>query len=91
MPRRMIDVLTDEERVLSARVRVLRQAARQLEGEVDRLSQRRVELEGVLDDLIMAESKYQKLREGHFPIFDENPGSPKKGHVTIRESLGFKD
>ena len=77
MPRRMIDVLTDEERVLSARVRSLRQAARQLEDDVDRLSQRRLELEGVVDSLIMAESKYNKeMRKNQFPVFDGDPGPP---------------
>ena len=90
MPR-LIDVLTDKERTLSTKVRGLRQAARQLEGEVDRLSQRRLELEGVLDDLTMAEAKYQKMRENQFPVFDEDIGPPNRGYASTRKALGIKD
>ncbi len=73
MPR-LIDVLTDEERTLPTKVRGLRRSARELEGDVDRLSQRRVELEGLLDSLIKEEANYHKLRENQFPVFDEDPG-----------------
>ncbi len=79
MPR-IIDVLTDEERALSAKVRGLRQAARQLEGDVDRLSQRRKELEGVLDGLVVAQANAAR-----------DPPRLKMDYVSIRDTLGITD